>query len=506
MIKDSDKSVDVSTDTDKSLELLKRQNQRLSILYDISLTAGKSLELSEILDDSLNRIIHFMGADSGVIYIINDETMELVPMAFKNLSDAAVQDLTRNKVKIGECMCGKIAECDEEVVIYDNASADPRFTREAIKNEGMEFYAGLPLKSKGKVIGVLCVITHEPYTPDDELIEILRAATIPLSLAIDNARIFQTEKSRAELKVKHEEFHGIITISPKMKEVLDLVRKVKDLPTSILIYGESGTGKELIAKAIHYNSTRMDAPFITVNCAAIPDSLLESEFFGYVKGSFTDACCDRKGLFESADGGTVFLDEINTMSIGLQAKLLRVLQDGSFKKIGSTNQITVDVRIIAATNQDILAAIKAKTFREDLFYRLNVFKIDLPPLRQRKEDIPVLVKSFMSRYSTRLGRKVGSISPEALEALMHYDWPGNIRELQNSMERAVAVCEDNKLDIQDFPQEISSQEALPYKNNSLRNMEIEHIQKILTLTQGNKKKAAGILGINVSTLWRKLKQ
>jgi len=484
--------------------MLQRQNQRLSILYDISLTAGKSLELKEILDDSLSKIISFMGADSGVVYIINEMTQELVPVSFVNLSDAAVKDLSENKVKIGECMCGKIAECDEEVIIYDKASSDPRFTRETIKKEGMEFYAGLPLKAKGKVIGVICVITHTPYSPDDELIDILRAATVPLSLAIDNARIFQQEVSKADQILMHEEFHGIVSVSQKMKNVLDMVRKVKDLPTSILIHGESGTGKELVAKALHYNSVRKKSPFVAINCAAIPEALLESEFFGYVKGAFTNAYCDRKGLFESADGGTMFLDEINAMSPGLQAKLLRVLQDGTFKKVGCNSLISVDVRVVAATNKDLKEAIKHNNFREDLFYRLNVINIDLPSLRERKEDIPVLASFFVHRFSETMKKKVTRIEDNFIEALMHYDWPGNIRELENAIERAVAVCDLQTIKRSDLPDDVLVDTSGGNIDFTLRHVEMRHIEKILAMTKGNKHKAATILGINSSTLWRKL--
>jgi transcriptional regulator with PAS, ATPase and Fis domain len=483
---------------------LRSQNQRLAFLYDISLTAGRSLDLKEILDESLSRIISFMGADSGVVYVINDETQELVPVSFENLGDEAVEDLCENKVKVGECMCGKIAECDEEVIISENASADPRFTREVIRREGMEFYAGLPLKAKGKVIGVICVITHSPYTPEPELLDILRAATVPLALAIENATIFQSEMNRARQKVEHHDFDGIISTSNNMKAVLDLVRKVKDLPTSLLIYGESGTGKELIARAAHFNSIRKDKPFVTINCAAIPEALLESEFFGHEKGAFTNAFCDKKGLFESADGGTIFLDEINTMSTGLQAKLLRVLQDGSFMRVGSTKTLSVDVRIIAATNQILKDSVEAGTFREDLFYRLNVLNIDIPPLRDRKEDIPLLAHSFLHRFSIKLDRKVKRFSSGSLELLMSHDWPGNVRELENTIERAVVITDNSEIGEDDLPENISQARRTPAKLSSLKSIELEHIQKVLKLTQNNKKEAAKILGINSSTLWRKL--
>ncbi len=227
-------------------------------------------------------------------------------------------------------MCGNIAECNKEIIIPEKASDDPRFTRESQKKAGIEFYAGLPLKSKEKVVGVLCVITFAPFTPDADLMDILRAATVPISLAIENARLFENTKRNAEENLRHCSFEGIIANSPKMLEILSMIRKVTDVPSSILIYGESGTGKELIARAIHYNSIRRDKPFFAVNCAAIPENLLESELFGYRKGAFTGAYTDKKGLFEAADGGTIFLDEVEAMSKNLQVKLLRVLQDKTF--------------------------------------------------------------------------------------------------------------------------------------------------------------------------------
>jgi Nif-specific regulatory protein len=293
-------------------DLLERQNKKLSILYEIALTVGKSLDLKSILDDVLYKVIAFMGVDAGVIYAINEDTM--VPVAFRNLSEAVVKDLCENKVKVGECMCGSIAQCDREVIIHEKASLDPRFTRGVLKQENMEFYAGLPLKARNKVVGVLCVITHAPYTPDRELLDILRAATQPIGLAIENARIYETVRKEADVRSRLLNFEGIIASSPKMLSILDLVRKILDVPSSILIYGESGTGKELIARAIHFNSIRKDKPFVAVNCAALNENLLESELFGFVRGAFTGASVDRKGLFEAASSGTIFLDEVETMS------------------------------------------------------------------------------------------------------------------------------------------------------------------------------------------------
>ncbi|HSB30472.1 MAG TPA: sigma-54-dependent Fis family transcriptional regulator [Candidatus Sulfobium mesophilum] len=483
-------------------DLLERQNKKLSILYEIALTVGKSLDLKSILDDVLNKVIAFMGVDAGVIYVINEETMEMVPVAFRNLIDAVVKDLSENKVKVGECMCGTIAQCDREVIIHEKASLDPGFTRPVIKQENMEFYAGLPIKARNKVVGVLCAITHSSYTPDTELLDILRAATLPIGLAIENARIFETAKKEAEAGLLN--FEGIIANSPKMLSVLDLVRKILDVPTSILIYGESGTGKELIARAIHFNSVRKNKPFIAVNCAALNENLLESELFGYMRGAFTGATTDRKGLFETASTGTIFLDEVEAMSKNLQVKLLRVLQDMTFFPVGSTTPVTVDVRIIAATNQDLTEAIKTKNFREDLYYRLNVIRIDLPALRDRADDIPLLARYFMAKYGKKLDKHIRRISDEAMPALVTHRWPGNIRELENAIERAVVVAETDEIRKYDLPAGLEIQNYDVSLDWTLERAEKEHILKVLNLAGGNKKKAAKLLGVDPTTIWRKL--
>ncbi|MGE5174396.1 MAG: sigma 54-interacting transcriptional regulator, partial [Betaproteobacteria bacterium] len=469
--------------------LLERQNKKLSILYEIALTVGKSLDLKTILDDVLDKVIAFMGVDAGVIYVINEDTMEMVPVAFRNLSDAVVKDLCENKVRVGECMCGSIAQCDREVIILEKASLDPRFTRGVLKKENMEFYAGLPLKARNKVVGVLCVITHAPYTPDRELLDILRAATQPIGLAIENSRIYENARMEADARSRLLNFEGIIASSPKMLSVLDLVRKILDVPSSILIYGESGTGKELIARAIHFNSVRKDKPFIAVNCAALNENLLESELFGYMRGAFTGASVDRKGLFEAASTGTIFLDEVEAMSKNLQVKLLRVLQDMTFFPVGSTTPVTVDVRVIAATNQDLPEAIKAKHFREDLYYRLNVIRIDLPPLRDRAEDIPLLARYFIAKYGKKLAKPIRRISDEAMSALISRPWPGNIRELENALERAVVVAETDEVRKEDLPLGIETRTDDDSRDWSLDRAEREHIKKVLNLAGGSKKKA-----------------
>lgn len=369
----------------------------------------------------------------------------------------------------------------------------------------MEFYAGLPILARGKVVGVLCVITHTPYNLDRELLDILRAATQPIGLAIENARIYETVRKEADARSRYFNFEGIIANSPKMTGILSLVRKVTDVPTSILVYGESGTGKELIARAIHFNSIRKDRPFVAVNCAALPEALLESELFGYVKGAFTGAGADKKGLFEAADSGTMFLDEAEAMSGNLQVKLLRVLQDGAFLKVGGTQPCQVNVRIIAASNRNLEEAIREKHFREDLYYRLNVIRIDLPPLRDRREDIPLLTRYFMAKYSKKIGKDVRRIADDALQALVWYPWPGNIRELENMVERALVVTETDEIRREDLPVELLGIAEVEHRDLTLKSVEKDHISRVLKLTGGNKKQAARELGVNAATLWRKLK-
>ena len=486
-------------------DVLERQNKKLSILYEIALTVGKSLDLKTILNEVLEKVIAFMGVDAGVIYVIDDETLEMIPVSFRNISDAVVKDLCERKVKIGECMCGSIAECDREVIILEKASLDPRFTRGVLKKENMDFYAGLPLKARNKVVGVLCVISHAPYAPDHELLDILRAATQPIGLAIENARMFEHTRREADARIRYSNFAGIITGSSRMVSILDLVRKITDVPSSILIYGESGTGKELIARALHFNSIRKDRPFIAVNCAALNENLLESELFGYVKGAFTGAAGDKIGLFEAADNGTLFLDEVEAMSKNLQVKLLRVLQDSTFFPVGSTRPTTVNVRIIAATNQHLEETIKTKQFREDLYYRLNVIRIDLPPLRERAEDVPLLARYFLAKFSKRMEKDLRRISDEAMQVLLNYAWPGNIRELENALERAVVVAEADEIRTGDLPLTITAQAADLQRDWSLERVKQEHIAKVLGLVGGNKKKAAKLLGLDASTLWRKAK-
>ncbi|NOZ26407.1 MAG: sigma-54-dependent Fis family transcriptional regulator [Nitrospirae bacterium] len=310
-----------------------------------------------------------------------------------------------------------------------------------------------------------------------------------------------------EMTERRYSFHNLAGKSPAMQRIFAFIGKIADSGGNVLIEGETGTGKEMIARAIHFCSERKGRPFVPVNCASIPEGLLESELFGHVMGAFTDAKNDKKGLFLEADGGTLLLDEITEMPLTLQPKLLRALQDRQIKPLGSNKYIPFDVRIISATNRNLLEEVRAGRFREDLYYRLNIFRIELPPLRQRREDIPLLVQEFLKRYS-RGGEPV-EVSPEVMRVLMDYHWPGNIRELENVIERAVYLSEDGVVKVGDLPDEMlaagDSKAGFSLAGEkSLDELQRQYIEHILQRCGGNKKKAAEILGVNRKTIYRKL--
>jgi len=335
----------------------------------------------------------------------------------------------------------------------------------------------------------------------------LEEIKLTVQRALEQRRLLQENKLyRQELLSKYQ-FENFIGRTPQILQVYKTIAKVANTKSTVLIYGESGTGKELVARSIHYNSQRNQRPFIPVDCASLVETLLETELFGHVRGAFTGALSAKKGLFEEADGGTLFIDELSNLNLSLQTKLLRFLQDHEIKRVGGTENIKVDVRVIAATNQPLEPLIKKGTFREDLFYRLNVVSITLPPLRERKEDIPLLANHFLQKFSGEHHKAISHISPEAMEILMRYDWPGNVRELENTIERAMILSPHPIILPEDLPQKILGSEPAgtsPYSEKSLSLKEVEkrHILKVLQETHGNKKKAAEILGIDRTTLYR----
>lgn len=308
---------------------------------------------------------------------------------------------------------------------------------------------------------------------------------------------------RKELS-KQYRFHDLISKSPKMQQIFELAKVVAKSNSNVLILGESGTGKELLARAIHNESPRANGPFVAVSCVAIPDTLLESELFGHEKGAFTDAIAQKKGKFELAHGGTLFLDEIGDISPKMQLALLRVLEEREFTRVGGTKPIKVDVRIIAATNRNLQKAVEEGRFRDDLYYRLNVITIQIPPLRERKEDIPLLVEHFIEKFNIQMGKRVKGISQEAMRLLMEYDWPGNVRELENVIERAMVITKGELITPEDlFLPTSGKAEENPL---SLEAVEKAHILKVLNETGWNIHRSAQILGIDRTTLYHKIRR
>jgi DNA-binding NtrC family response regulator len=424
----------------------------------------------------------------------------------------ALEVITRNLVKAGyevvtaasvEAAVGVLAERDVDIVITDYKM--PRHSGLDLIKHVRENHTDteiIMITGYASIDGAVEAIKEgaeeylaKPFT-DTELLT-----------AVENVlnKLIRRRNVRAEMKP--EDCHGIVGNSAVMRQVFRLIAKAAPMNANVLISGESGTGKELVARAIHYAGPRSSAPFVPVNCTAIPDSLLESELFGHVKGAFTGANSSRAGFFQIADGGTIFLDEIGDASLNLQSKLLRVIQNKEIFMVGSSQVRKVDARIIAATHKDLAALVKKEHFREDLFYRLNVIDIHIPPLRERPEDVPPLVNYFVSLLCREMKQKPPTFSDKALEALINYSWPGNIRELENLLQRLLVIVENDLIDVADLPHPMRfciGQSAGAQK--TLAEMEAEHIARVLAEVDNNKTRAAEILGIDRKTLREKLKR
>ena len=447
-----------------------------------------------VVDDeqSMREFLDIMLKKEGYKVSLASNGEEVLKYIDKDIFDLVLLDIRMPKMD-GIAVLKRIKSTSPEtVVIMITAYASADTAIKAMK-EGAYDYITKPFKI-------------------DEIKLIIKNALEKKHLQKENILLKQVVRDRYV-------FDNIIGQSPKMLALYDLLEKVAPTKTNVLITGESGTGKELVAKAIHYNSPRKEKAFVTLNCGAIPEALIESELFGHMKGAFTDAIATKKGLFEMADEGTIFLDEISELPLMMQVKLLRVLQDREFKRVGGTEDIHVDVRIIAATNKDLERAVKEKRFREDLYYRLNVIQIKLPNLRERREDIPVLADHFLKRYSGELNKNISRISPEALHLLLNYEYPGNVRELQNIIERAVALGTDQELTAQTLrtylDEQIHTKKGMidldiPNEGIDLEKV-VEDLERTLLLkaldkTRGIKKKAAELLHINFRSMRYRLEK
>ena len=506
---------------------LQREIQELSVLYEITRQMTAPIPIEERMRKALDVLHEKMGMHRGTLTLLDAEGENLTIEIAHGLDDQAKK---KGSYKVGEGITGKVVEAGEPIAV-PNIGEEPLFlnrtgARKDFRRNRIAFIC-VPIKIDQETIGALSV--DRLFEGNISLDEDLRLLTIISSILAQTVAYYRMrEKEKAKLQFENVELKrelarkfqpaNIIGKSKRMEEVYEAIDMVSRTRSTVLLRGETGTGKELVAHAIHYGSHRAKGPFVKVSCAALPETLLESELFGYEKGAFTGAAAKKLGRFELADGGTLFLDEIGDISAAMQVKLL---QEKEFERVGGIQTVRVDVRVIAATNRDLEKAIQEKQFREDLYYRLNVVPILLPSLRERREDIPLLVAHFLKKASLENGKKTKYISDEAMEHLMNYSWPGNIRELENAVERAVILCKSDTLEADLFPipvrkghpvampQFSGTQDPATGANASLEDavgaLEKGMIQEALRSNAGNQRKAAKSLGITERILGYKIK-
>lgn len=507
----------------------------LKAVYEATRKIGAALEMDEVLDAVAEAVFALLPRATHLTVVLRDETQEVSGAIRKEGAhpdiDSYVPVTTRVRGAVGpqteaipvsRSVFRKVVE-QRAAVLAADAQRDVGETASIMGARILSTMA-VPLWKGDDILGVLQVDNRaSPGIFRERDLDLLTVVAQQASLAVANARLYRRVQ-QAEMHAKSEanylkqrvqkKFEGIIGESSAMKAVFAALQKVIDTRVTVLIEGETGTGKELIASAVHYQSRRRDRLFVVQNCAALPETLLESELFGHKKGAFTGADADKKGLFELADGGTMFLDEIGEMPLSLQSKLLRVLQEGEIRPLGSGTTRKVDVRIVAATNRNLEEEVKAGRFRQDLYYRLQVFPIRLPALRERRDDIPLLAHHFLKRYSAELGKPVAGFSQQAMELLMSYQWPGNVRELENEVQRLVIQAEPGGYILPtDLSPRIRNIEGVLDKirppRGTLKDM-MEHIEKWLLIEAlrehgGNKSATAKALGITREGLHKKLK-
>ena len=487
-----------------------REVRELVLLFEISQTLDRTLDLREAVGPVLAAMARHMDMLRGTITLVNRETGEITIEAAYGLSPSQRE---RGRYRLGEGVTGKVVASGRPAVV-PRISDEPLFLDKTGARKGLNkvdiSFICVPIKIGNETLGTLSA--DRLFAGDVAPKEDVRLLSIIASMIAEAVRLRQSAQEERErllqenLRLQEElqdRFRpaNIIGNSKAMQVVYDLIAQVAKGDTTVLLRGESGAGKELVAHAVHYNSARAAKPFIKVNCAALTETLIESELFGHEKGAFTGAMRERKGRFELADGGTLFLDEIGDLSPATQIRLLRVLQEKEFERVGGSETIRTDARVIAATNRDLEALVEEGKFRQDLYYRLNVFPIHIPPLRQRKTDIPLLADFFVEKYSKSHHKDIKRISTPAIDMIMSYHWPGNVRELENCIERAVLISNDDVIHGHHLPPTLQTAEATgtaPPANltAALDHMECELILDALKSSRGNMAKAARALGIS----------
>jgi Nif-specific regulatory protein len=508
---------------------------RFRLLYDLGCAFAARRELDDLIPLIIEKCREVLDAE-GVAVLILDPQRQEFRFPYVADKDAHVAGrLAEMRMPAGRGIAGAVLASGQALRV-DDAARDPRFNREVDRDTGLTTrnLIAAPLRTQAAPFGVIEVINRRDagvFGEDD--LELLGALAGSIGVALENATLWErlrasADQLRAEVGVlrrdlaHRDRFDDMIGIGPAMEEVFRLMESAAASPISVLIEGETGTGKELVARGIHRASTRASAPFVAVNCAAVPEALLESELFGHRRGSFTGATQDQRGLFETASGGTILLDEIGEMAPAMQAKLLRVLQEGEIMPVGERRPRPVDVRVISATNLDLVAEARARRFRDDLYYRLGAFPIHVPPLRERREDIPLLADAFLVKAAERHHKHIPGITPPGLELLTEFAWPGNVRELRNEIERAVALAREGEsvgpghlsaklsTGCREADAGAASAAVATRTSSDLRDartaFEVEFITKVLREHSGNRSHAARALGISRVALHKKLKE
>ncbi len=480
--------------------------RKLSTLLEASQALSTTLDLNEALHRVLEILGRHHGAIRSTVVLLNEVTGDVELEA----SAGAVSPGKRVRYRVGEGITGQVIQTGKPIVV-PRVSREPMFLNRAADRPELSeqelSYISAPISLDGRTVGAVGVdLRYKADRDYNRTAKFLGVVGSMIAQAVKVHTLIQADKQilvdenthlRQELQERYD-FSNLVGTSGPMRQVYEQVSQVARTNTTVLLRGESGTGKELIAHAIHYNSPRAKKPFIKVSCAALPHDLIESELFGYEKGAFTGAHATKKGRFELAEGGTLFLDEIGELNLTTQVKLLRVLQEREFERLGSTTTVRANIRLVAATNKDLERAIAAGEFREDLYYRLNVFAICVPPLRERKPDILLLADYFVEKFSREHGKQVKRISTPAIDMLASYHWPGNVRELANAIERAVVVCDGQVLHAHHLPPTLQTAEASGTVQNvplrhSMEAFEKDALLDALKSARGNRAKAARLL-------------
>jgi len=499
---------------------LARDDQRaLAVLAEIGRALARAGEVRAVLERALELLEEGLGIVRGAVFLFHEDSGVLQVDAAVGISDEGMGA----RYRPGEGIIGRVLQSGRPVVVPASAR-EPLLLNRAFQRRrtGMPEVSVLcvPIAFDQKPAGVLMVdVPFQPGRDFQAEMQFLGVVAAMMGQALRAQRVIEDERNRllvenkslrSELEERYD-LSNIVGTSGPMKQVYEQIAQVAQTATTVLVRGESGTGKELIAHAIHYNSPRASRPFVKVSCAALPDTLIESELFGYEKGAFTGAQARKRGRFELAHGGTLFLDEVGELNLATQVKLLRVLQEGEFERLGGTETIKADIRLIAATNRDLEAAMAERQFREDLYYRLNVFSIFVPPLRDRKPDVMLLADHFLIKYARRHNKRIKRIATPAIDMLMSYHWPGNVRELENIVERAVLTCDGQVIHGHDLPPTLQTAEASGTAVQSSLSDAIEQFEKDLIVdalksSRGNRAKAARLLGTTERIIGYKIRK